>query len=98
MPEAGQGPAIMKVIFGGCLNEGGGIQYGETQKTLRDTEVLDSAGFDDALEALVVESKDEAYARWTSFMLPRNRKRDQCGMKFPSLSWIDAIGLSGRPV
>lgn len=95
MPEAGQGPAIMKVIFGGSLNEGCGIQYGETQKTLRDTELLDPAGFGDALEALVVESKGEACARWTSFMFPRNWKRDQCWMKFTSLSWIDAIGLSG---
>lgn len=80
MPEAGQGPAIMKVIFGGSLNEGGGIQYAETQMTLRDTELLDPAGFGDALHALVVESKDEAYARRASFMLPRNWKTDQCGM------------------
>lgn len=41
MPKAGQGPAIMKVIFGDSLNEGGGIQYGETQMTLRDTDDLE---------------------------------------------------------
>lgn len=80
MPKSGQGPAIMKVMFGDSLNEGGGIQYGETQMTLRDTELLDPAGFADALDALAVESKGEAYARWTSLTLPINRKRDQCGM------------------
>lgn len=41
MPKAGQGPAIMKVIFGDSLNEGGGIQYGETQMTLRNTDDLE---------------------------------------------------------
>lgn len=44
----------------------------QRHRHLRDTELLDPAGFDDALGALVVECKDTAYARWTSFMLPRN--------------------------